>query len=142
MTVAMERPTPPAPTADIPRVNRHRTLVAWQRSHELAVEVHRAASRLPASERFELGSQLRRAAVSAAANIAEGSGRYGEAEFAHGLSIALGSLSEVDALLKIARDVGYLDVDILHHLDELRDRASAAAWALQRHLRHAMTGKR
>jgi len=137
MTRAMEGLAIPGVTAHSACVNRHRTLVAWQRSHELAVEVHRAARRLPASERFELGSQLRRAAVSAAANIAEGSGRYGKAEFAHSLSIALGSLSEVDALLKIARDLGYLDGVSLDRLDQLRDRASAATYVLQRSLRQA-----
>ena len=133
----MERLTDPPPDTHRARVNRHRSLVAWQRSHELAIEVHRATSRLPASERFELGSQLRRAAVSAAANVAEGSGRHGTAEFAHSLSIALGSLSEVDALLKVARDLGYLDGESLGRLDLLRDRASAAAFALQRRLRDA-----
>jgi four helix bundle protein len=114
-------------------------LVAWQRSHELAVEVHRATGRLPASERYELGSQLRRAAVSAAANIAEGSGRHGPAEFAHSLSIALGSLSEVDALLKIVRDLGYLDALSLDRLEQSRDRASAATFALHRRLRRLAT---
>ncbi len=116
-------------------MNRHRTLLAWQRSHALAVEVHRAAEALPASQRFEIGSQLRRAAVSAPANIAEGCARRGVAEFAHGLSIALGSLAEVDALVAVIRDLQILDAATLDRLDELRDRASAATFALQRRMR-------
>ena len=116
-------------------MNAHRSLIAWQRCHELALAVHRCATALPANERYELGSQLRRAAVSAAANVAEGSARQGSAEFAHALSIALGSLAETDALLQIVRDLGYSDTTALDRLDGLRDRASAATFALQRRLR-------
>jgi four helix bundle protein len=118
-------------------MNRHRRLLAWQRCHELALEVCRASARLPASERFELSSQLRRAAVSASANVAEGYARFGAAELAHCLSIALGSLAEVDALLVLVRDLGYWDDETHVRLDGLRDRASAAVFALQRRLRPA-----
>jgi four helix bundle protein len=116
-------------------MNRHRTLLAWQRARELAVEVHRAAARLPAAERFELGSQLRRAAVSVPANIAEGCARHGVAEFAHGVSIALGSLAEVDTLLDLVRELNCLDGETLDRLESLRDRTSAATFTLQRRLR-------
>jgi len=116
-------------------MNRHRQLIAWQRCHELAIDVCRASARLPASGRFELSSQLRRAAVSASAKVAEGYARFGAAELAHSLSIALGSLAEVDALLALARDLGYLDEETHLRLDGLRDRASAAVFALQRRLR-------
>ena len=123
--------------AELVLMNRHRQLIAWQRCHELAIEVCRASSRLPSSERFELSSQLRRAAVSASANVAEGYARFGAAELAHCLSIALGSLAEVDALLAVVQDLGYLDEEALAGLDRLRDRASAAVFALQRRLRPA-----
>ena len=116
-------------------MNRHRTLHAWKCARELAVEIHRAAARLPATERFEMGSQLRRAAVSVPANIAEGCARHGAAEFAHGVSIALGSLAEVDTLLYLARELNYLDGETLDRLESLRDRASAATFTLQRRLR-------
>ncbi len=122
-------------------VNHHRSLIAWQRSHELALEVLLAARRLPGVERAEIGSQLRRAAVSAAANIAEGSARHGAAEFAHSLSVALGSLAEVDALLRLLRDLACLDAPTLYRLDGLRDRASAAAFALQRRLRASIRSR-
>jgi four helix bundle protein len=121
--------------AQLAQMNRHRRLIAWQRCHELAIEVCKASARLPSSERFELSSQLRRAAVSASANVAEGNARCGAAELAHGLSIALGSLAEVDALLAAAHDLGYLDEETHRRLDGLRDRASAAVFALQRRLR-------
>ena len=116
-------------------MDRHRSLTAWQHSHELAVAIHRAAARLPSVERFELGSQLRRAATSVPANIAEGCARHGSAEFAHGLSIALGSLGELDSLLALVRDLGYLDISTLDGLEQARERASKAVFALQRRLR-------
>jgi four helix bundle protein len=116
-------------------MNRHRSLPAWQRCHDLAVAVHRAAAGFPPSERFELSSQLRRAATSVSANVAEGYARYGGAEFARGLSIAMGSLGEVDALLLLARDLGHLDDATFTQLDQLRDQAGAALFTLHRGLR-------
>jgi four helix bundle protein len=82
-----------------------------------------------------LSSQLRRAATSVSANVAEGYARYGGAEFARGLSIAMGSLGEVDALLLLAHDLGYLDDKSFAHLDRLRDQAGAALFSLHRGLR-------
>jgi four helix bundle protein len=116
-------------------VNRHRGLPAWQHCHDLAVAVHRAVVGFPPAERFELSSQLRRAATSVTANVAEGYARFGGAEFARGLSIAMGSLGEVDALLLLARDLGYLDHASFAHLDHLRDQAGAGLFNLHRTLR-------
>ncbi len=98
--------------------------------------------RFPHEERFELTSQLRRAATSVSANVAEGCGRFGAAEFARGLSIAMGSLAEVDALLALARDVGYLDARAFCAVDSLRDRTGAAIYALHRGLRASRTARR
>ena len=86
----------------------HRKLIVWQRSLELAFECQRLSTRLPASERFELASQLRTAAASVYANIAEGTGRRTRNEFAHFLSIARGSAMEVDSHTEYAMKVGYL----------------------------------
>ena len=118
-----------------PRMKHHRSLLPWQRARELAVKIHRAAARLPARERFERGSQLRRAAISVPASIAEECARHGAAEFAHEASIALGSLAEVDTLLDPARELNYLNGETLDRLESLRDRTSAATFALQRRLR-------
>ncbi len=101
----------------------------------MALAVHQAAAGFPSSERFELASQLRRAATSVTANVAEGYGRFGAAEFARGISIAMGSLAEVDALLLLARDLGYVDDRGFAKLDTLRDSAGAALYALHRRLR-------
>lgn len=116
-------------------MNSHRDLDAWKVCHLLAVETYRATAVFPAAERYGLTSQMRRAAVSAAANIAEGYARFGAKETAHGVSIALGSLAEIDTLIRIAADLGYLEGSRLAGLDELRDRASQVTFGLQRKLR-------
>ena len=107
-------------------------LTAWNRSRDLASRYRAAA--LPA-QRFELGSQLRRAATSVPANIAEGFARRGARELSHFLSIALGSLAEIDALLALIRELGYLDAATLDGLEALRDGASTAVFALMRRMR-------
>jgi four helix bundle protein len=116
-------------------MNKHRQLIAWQYCRELARQVYHATARFPAAERYGLSGQLQRAAVSAAANIAEGHARLGRAEFAHALSLALGSLAEVDTLLEIARDLEFLAIGDYEKLAALRDRASRATFGLQRKMR-------
>jgi four helix bundle protein len=116
-------------------MNGHRDLPAWRQCHAVALAVYRATDRLPESERYGLRTQLRRAAASVSANVAEGYGRFGAAEFARGISIAMGSLAEVDALLALARDLGYIDDDAFREIDGLRDATGASLYALHRHLR-------
>ena len=88
---------------------RHEQLVAWQRADDLFVRIHQLASRFPAQERFELGSQLRRAGYSVPANIVEGFARRSARERAHFLNIAEASLAEVGYCLHVARRLGYLE---------------------------------
>lgn len=83
-------------------------LVVWQKSHQLALAVYKAAETFPRHELYGLTNQLRRAASSIPANIAEGSGRFTEAEFARFLQIAMGSASEVAYFLILTRDLNYL----------------------------------
>ena len=80
-------------------------LKVWKRAHELTLAVHRLTRSFPADERFELTSQLRRAATSVPANIAEGSKRNTERDYARFLNIAEGSASETEYLLILARDL-------------------------------------
>jgi four helix bundle protein len=89
----------------------YRELRVWQRSVALANECCAVADVLPSSERFALGSQIRRAAVSVPANIAEGYGRNGRSEYVHHVGIARGSLYELETLIEIARLRGYLNED-------------------------------
>ena len=90
------------------RVRTYRDLIAWQKSHALALAVYRLTSTFPAEERFGLTAQVRRASVSVPSNIAEGYGRGGRADYARFLKLARGSLYEVDAQLLLAADLGHL----------------------------------
>jgi len=87
-------------------------LKVWQRSHKLALEVYRVTTNFPSAERFGLISQLRRAAASIPTNIAEGSKRESNQEYARFLNIAEGSLAETEYLLMLSRDLGFLAPDI------------------------------
>ena len=96
----------------------YRELDVYKRSYKLAKDVHQVTQSFPSFERFELGSQLRRAAVSITLNIAEGYGRKDSmSEFQHFLRMALGSGNEVRVLLELCKDLGYLTEDIYHGLD-------------------------
>jgi four helix bundle protein len=76
---------------------------------DLVTEVYNISKQFPKDEAYGLTSQLRRAALSIPSNVAEGHGRNGPREFVHHLSIAHGSLSEVETQLEIARRLGYVD---------------------------------
>jgi four helix bundle protein len=86
----------------------HKDLLVWQESVKLAVLVYRATEPFPRSEIYGLTSQIRRAATSVPANIAEGAGRTGTPELLRFLSIASGSLSELDSHFEIAYQLGYI----------------------------------
>jgi four helix bundle protein len=83
-------------------------LKVWERSHKLVLTIYRLTAHFPQAEVFGLTSQLRRACVSVPANIAEGAKRRSQKDFAHFLNIAEGSLSEVEYLLGLSRDLGYM----------------------------------
>ena len=83
-------------------------LKVWQKAHELTLSVYRVTKDFPREELYGLTSQIRRASASIAANLAEGCGRNGDAEFARYCSIAMGSASDVEYHLLLARDLKLL----------------------------------
>ena len=85
-------------------------LKVWEKAHALTLDIHRITRDFPRAETFGLQSQMRRASVSVGANIAEGSGRSSRGEFGQFLSQALGSASELEYHVLIARDLGFIDV--------------------------------
>jgi four helix bundle protein len=91
----------------------YRDLIVWQRSRALAGDIYRATENFPRNETYGLTSQLRRASVSIASNIAEGQGRLTKGEFQQFLGQARGSLLELGTQLAIALDLGYLSADEL-----------------------------
>jgi four helix bundle protein len=118
-----------------PTVGSYRDLRVWQTAMDLVVEVYSLAKLLPADERFGLGAQLRRAAVSVPANIAEGHGRLLRAEYLHHLSIARGSLKELETLLSIAERLGYISADRLANAAKLCESTSRMLTRLRGSLR-------
>ena len=88
-----------------------RSLDVWKKSHELVLAVYRVTAAFPKNELYGLISQIRRAAASIPANIAEGCGRTGDAELARFLTIAMGSASELEYHLLLSRDLNFLTVD-------------------------------
>jgi four helix bundle protein len=93
-----------------------RNLKVWQRAHSLTLDVHRITADFPKNEQFGVTSQLRRACASIAANLAERCARASDADFARFVNMALGSASETDYHLLLARDFKYLDEAIYQSL--------------------------
>jgi len=85
-----------------------RKIKAWDKARLVVLDVYRITGKFPSSELYGLTNQLRRAAVSVTANIAEGCGRGTDADFARFLQIATGSAFEVDSLLLVAKDLGFM----------------------------------
>jgi four helix bundle protein len=86
----------------------YRRLEVWRRSHELALAIYRATTAYPRHEGYGLTSQMRRAAASIPANLAEGSGRRSNADFARFIDYSIGSSTELEYEIHLSRDLGYL----------------------------------
>ncbi len=91
------------------KLKTHKDLDAWKKAINLVEDVYKVTKKFPRDELYGLVNQLRRAAVSVPSNIAEGAGRGSQREFIQFLHIALGSVSEVETQLIIAKRLGYLD---------------------------------
>ena len=116
---------------------KHERLLAWQRAHELALAVYRVTETWPQAERYGLIGQARRAASSAAANIAEGAARLGPREFKRFLDIARGSLAELHNHLRLALDLGMISREEWQGLEQLQSNAMGLVILLGR----SMTNK-
>ena len=88
---------------------RHRQLQIWQKGMDLVKKIYGLSLSFPATEQYSLASQLKRAAVSVPSNIAEGSQRKTVKDFKQFLSIACGSLAEIDTQLELATQLQYID---------------------------------
>jgi four helix bundle protein len=89
-----------------------RTLKVWEKSHALTLAIYKATEAFPKQELYSLTNQIQRAAVSIPANIAEGCGKDSDAELKRYFTIAMGSASELEYLLLLAHDLGYLQDNI------------------------------
>jgi len=107
-------------------------LTAWQTCHALFLDIYRVTATFPKSELSGLTSQMRRAAFSAAATIAEGSAKRGPREFRRFLDMSRGSLAELAYAIRAVNDLGMLTGEDYKRLDELRHRAGRLTWGLYR----------
>ncbi|MGB8510553.1 MAG: four helix bundle protein [Pyrinomonadaceae bacterium] len=113
----------------------HEKLETWSQSMDFVVDVYRATEYFPKEEKFGLSSQIRRAAVSVPANIAEGAARHSGKEFSHFLLNAQGSASELETELLIAQRLGYIDQSRFTELRASLDKIGRLITGLDQHLR-------
>jgi four helix bundle protein len=85
----------------------YRDLQVWQEAMPLAKDIYQATASFPSEERFGIVNQIRRSAVAIPSNIAEGHARHGRAEFRHYISIAMGSIAELETQLILSKELGY-----------------------------------
>jgi four helix bundle protein len=111
-----------------------RELVVWQRARELASVLDRLTQKFPREEVYGLIGQLRRAGISIASNIAEGSGRGTRTDYRNFLRMARGSALEVQTQLVIARDLGFGDASEIVHAEKLTEQISKMLWAITQKL--------
>ena len=96
-----------------------RKIQVWQKAHEVTLRLYKVTSSFPKEELYGLTSQIRRAAASIPANIAEGCGRDSQTELARFVHIASGSASELDYHLLLAHDLGFIDKGNYQELNNL-----------------------
>jgi four helix bundle protein len=107
-------------------------LEAWRQAHQLTLAIYTETSTWPREETYGLVSQARRAAVSVTSNLAEGSARLGGRELRRFADICLGSLSELSSLLRVARDLGYVNTTRWEDLEKLRNQAGKLVFGIAR----------
>ena len=116
-------------------IRSHRDLSVWQLGIQIAEDVYALSQDFPADERFGLTSQIRRAAISIPANIAEGNSRATTKDYLRFLSIAVGSLAELETFLDLAERLGYRKPEHLKTLVEHVNEERRMLRGLQRSLR-------
>jgi four helix bundle protein len=94
-------------------LNNYKELKVWQKSYHLCLLIYKITAKFPGEEIYSLTAQIRMAAVSIPSNIAEGHGRRITADYIRFLYIACGSISELETLLMLSGDLGYLDSAML-----------------------------
>ncbi|MCA9239944.1 MAG: four helix bundle protein [Planctomycetales bacterium] len=116
-------------------IRSHKDLKVWQRGIDLAEAIYKLTAGLPSEEKYGLTSQLRRAAASVPANIAEGNARDSTKDYLRFLSMAVGSLAEVETFLALVERLRYSSSSSLRELDALIEEERRMLRALQKSLR-------
>ena len=126
-------------SAPKPQIKSHRDLLVWQKAMDLVVAVYEATATFPKSELYGLTSQIRRAAASIPANIAEGQGRRLPREFIQFLGNARGSLWELDTHLETAVRIGFLPREVHENLQRNMDEIGKMINGLMRAVSNSIT---
>ena len=100
-------------------MHKFKELIVWQKARVLVREIYLLTKSFPAEERFELTSQIRRAAISIPSNVAEGSGRGSNKEFKRFLDIALSSAFELETQIILASDLGYVTEGMFNNINDM-----------------------
>jgi four helix bundle protein len=116
-------------------VRSYRDLIVWQTAMALAKRIYAATESFPKSELYGLVSQLRRCSVSVPSNIAEGHARESTKEYLHHLSIAMGSVAELETQLMLANEFGFLPKSGLDDLLAIADDLGRRLRGLQKSIR-------
>lgn len=101
------------------RIQSFTDLHAWKEGHRLVLAIYKSTKEFPKEEKFVLVDQLRRCAVSITSNIAEGFSRYGKADKKHFYRVALGSLTELQNQILIAKDLDYISKEDFQKLADM-----------------------
>ena len=124
--------------ADEPKIRNYRDLAVWQKGMDIALAVYKVSKSFPDDERFGLTSQLRRAAVSVPANIAEGHARSSTKDYLRFVAIAIGSLAETATFIELAGRLSYGNIEELRRIFELTNEERRMLRALQKSLRRRL----
>ena len=111
-------------------INSHKDLIVWQKSIKLCKLVYNLTGKFPKEEVYGLISQMRRSAVSIPSNIAEGRNRGTRKDFSQFLRIALGSASELETQIEIAKELSYLDYKDCVEIESLLEEVSKMTMGL------------
>lgn len=119
--------------------NSYRDLDVWQKAMDLVIVCYKLAQQFPSNEKYGLISQIQKAAVSVPANIAEGQARQYVKEFIHHLSIAQGSLAEVETYVQLAERLGYVNKGGVQTILITADQVARMIAGLQKSLKKSKT---
>lgn len=106
------------------KIKSYKDLIVYQKAYKLTLEIYMTTRNYPKDELYGLVSQMRRSAVSIPCNIAEGYRRGHRKEYIQFLHIALGSCSELETLLSLSKDLGFLDEQAFNNLYQSQDEIS------------------
>lgn len=99
----------------------YKKLNVWGKAHELAIVIYKTTANFPKDELYGISSQMRRASVSIASNIAEGCGRKGDSELSYFVQISLGSSNELEYQILLAHDLQFINDELFNNLSDQVD---------------------